>query len=117
MSLDTLLVHTVTIIRSGWTTDRYGDSIQSWATATETTTKGWLSQDTHTENLDGRDALISSWVLYVPASADINGRDRVRWEDVDPTVTFEVTGPPLPAWSPRLRGIHHHEVHLSVVEG
>lgn len=114
MSLATLLVHDVTILRAGSTTDRYGDAVKDWATATSTASKAWVAQQSRTENVEGREALISEWVAFLPAGTDVAGRDRLVWGDL----TFEVVGRPNTAPSPRLGGASHHvEVTLTVVEG
>lgn len=113
MSLTGLMVHDVTILQAGTTTDRYGDSIKDWTAATSSTVKGWVSQQTRSEVLDGREARVSGWVCYLPAGTRLTGLDRIVWEGT----TFEVDGPINPAWSPRLRGVHHLELQLSRVEG
>lgn len=111
MSLDTLLTQTVTLVRAGSTTNRYGDAEKNWATATRTTAKGWVSQQSHAEDRDQREAQVSGWVLFLAADADVTGLDRVELNDL----TFEVDGPPLPAYRPQ--GLHHYEVPLRRVEG
>lgn len=109
-----MFVHDVTIIRCGTTTNRYGDVERDWTTATETTTRGWLSQSAQSENLQGRDALIRIAELFLPAGTDINGWDRVVYDGI----TYELAGPPHNAVSPRLGGgVHHIECQLSAVEG
>lgn len=111
MSLDRLMVQAVTILTPGAGTNRYGDPSKDWATATETETRGWISQRIRSEDLDGREAQITGWVLFLPAATTITGRDRVLWDDL----TFEVDGPVLPAHTPR--GLHHLEVNLRAVTG
>ncbi len=113
MTFSSLLVHDVTITRAGSTTDRYGDVIPDWSTASSSSVKGWVSQQSRSEVLDGREAQVSGWVAFFPAGTDVTGHDRVVWEGT----TFEVAGPVNPAWSPRLDGVHHVECQLSVVEG
>ena len=111
MSLDRLMVQAVTILTPGAATSRYGDTAKNWAAATETETRGWISQRARTENLDGREAQVTGWVLYLPPATTITGRDRLLWGDL----TFEVDGPVLPAYTPR--GLHHLEVSLRAVTG
>lgn len=106
-----LLVRDVTIVHPGSTTDRYSNTVANWDTATRTIASGWLAQRDATEVLDGRDALVTTLVLFLDAGTDITGRDRV---DVD-GITYEVVGNPLLAWTPR--GAHHLEVVLRTVEG
>lgn len=109
MSLATLLVHDVTILTSTYSTDRYNNQVRTGATST--VVKGWISQRTQTEDTDQREARVSDWVLFLHPEASITGLDRVAWEGL----TFEVTGPANPAWSPA--GLHHLEVPLRVVVG
>lgn len=112
MSLASLLVHDVTLLRAGTTTDRYGADAKDWDTATETDTQGWVTQTSGVEDrTDGREAQVGSWTLYLAAGEDLLGGDRVVWG----TYTFEVDGPPLQAWTPR--GEHHVEARLRLVEG
>ena len=111
MSLQSLLVHDVTVVTPGSTTDRYGNTVADWATSTSTTVKGWITQSSGTENEDGRDAQIGEWRLFLPAGTVVDGHARVEWGGI----TFEVVGPPERAWTPR--GEHHVEVQLRVVEG
>lgn len=111
MTLTSLLVHDVTILTPSTDTDRYNDAVKDWGDATETGVKGWVSQRTQTEDHDQREAQVSGWILYLHPDASITGKDRIVWEGI----TFEVDGPPNPAWTPR--GEHHLEVPLRVVTG
>lgn len=113
MSVTALMVHDVTLVRAGSATGRYGDAVPDWATATSTAVKGWVSQQSRSEVLDGREAQVSAWVLYLPAGTDVTGADRVEWEGL----TFTVDGPVLPAWNPRTNSVHHLELSLRLVEG
>lgn len=110
MSLATLLVRDVTILRAGVTTD-YGTTVPTWTNPQSTTTKGWLSQQSRDEDNRNRNAEVSYWHLTVAADTDIQAGDRV---EIDGS-TFEVDGPPNPAWSPA--GVHHIEATLRIVEG
>ncbi len=112
MSFASMLVHDLTIVRPGTTTDRYGNVTKDWSNPTETAVKGWVAQQEGTEVLDGRDAQIRRWICYLPAGTDITGSDRVVWG----TVTFEVSGPPNRAWHPSM-GEHHVEAVLLAVVG
>ena len=42
MSIESFMVQSVVIVRPGVTTNRYGDSVPDWNTATETNIKAWL---------------------------------------------------------------------------
>lgn len=105
------MVHDVTILYPGTTTDRYGNETKDWTTATTVTSKGWVARQNQSENLQGREAEVSDWLLYLPADVMVDGGDRVQWG----TYLFEVSGPPNTAWSPR--GPHHIEAPLQVVTG
>lgn len=112
MSLARLMVHDVTIVRATYTTDPRGDPEPEWGTgATRRTVKGWVSQRGTTEVAVNREALLSSWVAYLPAGTDVTGRDRLEWRGT----TFLIAGVPNHADTPR--GPHHVEVPLTVVEG
>ena len=113
MSLTSLMVHDVTIARAGTTESRYSDDVRDWSTATETVTKGWVAQQDRAEDVDGREAQDRTFIVYLPASADVTGLDRIEWEGL----TLEVVGPPRRAWSPKLRGEHHVELTCRLVTG
>lgn len=116
MSLRTLMVHDVTIVHAGATTDRYGDATKNWATATRTPSAAWVSRTGQLEDhTGGREAEVSTWRAYLPVDAEVAGGDRLEWNPTGTLITFEVDGPPLPAFTPR--GIHHIEAQLRVVEG
>lgn len=111
MTLTSLLVHDVTILTAPTTTNRYNDAEKDWDNATSAAVKGWVSQRTQLEDHDQREAQVSDWILYVDSGVTITGANRVQWSGI----TFEVDGPPNPAWTPR--GEHHLEVPLRVVTG
>jgi hypothetical protein len=109
MGLANLFVHDVTLLRAEPTTDANGFTIKG--DTVETAVRGWVTQQSSTEVVDGREAQVSSWVAFLPADVDVVGVDRVTWSGV----TFEVDGAPRRAWTPR--GEHHVEVPLKVVDG
>lgn len=109
MSLRSLLVHDVTVVVASTATDGNGFTKKTWTTGD--TLRGWITQQSSTEVLDGREAQVSSWVLFVETAATVEGVDRVTWDGL----TFEVDGTPRRAWTPR--GEHHVEVPLRVVDG
>ncbi|MDH4158659.1 MAG: hypothetical protein OEV62_00195 [Actinomycetota bacterium] len=112
MSIDSLIVDPVTILRSSIAVDRYGNTIRDWASPTSTATVGWVSQRTSSEVTTSRDGEVSDWVGFFLACEDIAATDRVVWSGI----TFEVVGPPNPARRPG-ESTHHFEVPLRVVEG
>ena len=111
MSLANLLVRDVTILRAGTGTDRYGNAVLNWATATSSTMTGWLARDSEAKIEGDRDELQTTWTLRLPALTDITGYDRVV---IDGT-TYEVFGAPNHPWTPR--GEHHVRVPLRLVQG
>lgn len=111
MSLTSLMVHDVAILTAGTTTDRYGNLVLNWGTATSVSAKGWITQRPGSEDLLNRDAQIAEWVLFLEAGTPITGHDRVMWEGI----MFEVAGPPQRAWTPR--GEHHVEATLRAITG
>lgn len=111
MSLQSLMVRDVAIIHAGARTDAYGDTQPNWSTATETTTNGWLSQQSSIEDRQNRNATSSQLILFLPTGTVITARDRVR---IDGTV-YELVSEPLSAWTPR--GEHHLEVFVQLVTG
>lgn len=111
MSLAGLLVRDVTRLRAQLVTDSHGSEIKDWTNPDTITGKGWLAQRFHTEEGALREAEISTWHLTVYPNFDVQAHDRI----VIDGQTFEVDGPPRPAWTPR--GHHHTEVTLRIVEG
>ena len=112
MSIEALMTHDVIIVRPGTTTDRYNDSVPDWTNTTRRRAKAWVSQRTASEINDNRDAEVSTWQGFFPATVDLRSGDRVVWGPI----TFEVDGPPNPAHRPG-SGVHHYEAPLKVVEG
>jgi hypothetical protein len=113
VSITTLMVHDVTLVRAGTAESRYGDDVKDWTDAERTASKGWVAQRARTEDVDSREAQVHDYVVYLPAGTDVTGLDRVEWDDR----TFEVVGPPNQAWSPLRRGEHHVELDVRLVEG
>lgn len=112
MSLATLLVHTVTIVRAGTLTDGYGDTVADWSTATSTSAKARVAHRSSDEELGERDARLSEWVAYFETGTDVTATDRIEWDGR----TFEVVGPPNPAPA-RSSTAHHIEANLREVLG
>lgn len=106
-----LLTYAVTIVRQGETTDRYGQTAPDWSKATRIHTRGFLGQNVSREVLDGRDAQIADYQLFLPTGTDISGHDRVEIDGA----SFEVVGPPLVRRTPD--GPHHVEARLRAISG
>jgi len=112
MPLAGFLVRSVAIISPATAVDRYGNEVTDWAGASVTLTSGWVAQRQTSEEVDGeRQAQTTGTVLFLAADTVIGARDRVV---VDGIHTFEVSGAPHRAWTPR--GEHHVEVPLRIVE-
>lgn len=105
------LPQTVTVVKAGTTTDRYGNTTTNWAAATRTQYPAWIEQQAAGENTDQRDQQSADWLMIVQPDADVNGRDRVEYDGK----TFEVFGPPTPRNT--FRGLHHIEATLRWIEG
>ncbi|WP_431784329.1 hypothetical protein [Streptomyces chumphonensis] len=114
---EAMLPHLVDVLTAGTRTDRYGNEIEDWTTPARQSARAWMQQQTRAEETDQRNAQIGEWTLICnPVDADgdpltITGASRVEWSGT----TFEVAGPPGPAWSPA--ALHHYEIRLRTVEG
>lgn len=109
MSIDRMLTRTALVYRRDIAgADGYGNPARVEAAAVAY--PAWLSQTEATEVTDGREAVVSDWILYLPAGAEIDHDDRVEVDGV----SFEVAGLPLVALSPG-RGAHHVEARLRAV--
>jgi hypothetical protein len=103
----------VSVIRPGTRTDRYGNTVPDWDTANSVDVLAWVEPvAVGTENIEGRSALASEWLLLAAADTQITGRDRVVYQGQ----TFDVIGPPVVRKAGR-RGPHHVEARLRWAEG
>lgn len=112
MSLARLMTDTGTIVRAAQVANRFGGTDLDWDNATEVDTLCWLSDGSSSEIIDGRDALVSSFRLYLPPDADITGRDRFRKNGITYLVDGAITTAARPG-----KGVHHLEAALKLVEG
>lgn len=104
-----LLIHTVTWIVPTTSTDAHGNTVRTYGSGTSIT--GRMQQDRGTEPLsDGRDPLERRWTLFTNQTG-ISGYDRIVFDGM----TFEVEGPPAPAYG--ASAFHHAEVGLRLVDG
>lgn len=113
-----LLVHSVARIRPSTSTDAHGNDVKTYTVppATSLSFAAWLQQDDRAEpRTDGREALTQRW-LMISNETDVRGGDRIVWATGG--LTFEVDGPPEPAYTPAsATAAHHLEATLRVVEG
>lgn len=85
---------TVTRLRASTTTDRYGNEIRDWSTATSTpyegcgVARGNVTDETVTAD---RDVVVSDLVIYMPPAADVVASDRIEVRGQ----TCEVVGSPF----------------------
>ena len=112
-----VLPHLVDVEHPGSKTDRYGNTVVDWSTSTHAEVAAWLQQNTGAEDTDQRSAQIGEWLMLcnpVDSSGSpltVRGSARVHWDGL----TFEVIGPPGPAYTPT--EFHHYEIRLKSVEG
>lgn len=93
-----------TVVRPGWSTDRYGNQVPDWDAATSTTHEQCVAYPGTTEDTtDGREHGVSTELtLLLPYGADVLATDRVTWRGT----TYEVSGlaydwrSPLTGWQP-----------------
>lgn len=114
---ESLLPHTVTLVRPAQSADAYNNVTYSYgAGATRTEISAWLQQDQRTETFpDGRAPLDQRWPL-ITNHDDVRAKDRIEWADhPQGAVTFDIDGPPEPAYTPA--GFHHTEATLRLVDG
>lgn len=110
MSIDRFFTTAVTIVTPGSTTDRYDDLVPDWTNpVAEIESAGWLTQVDTTEEVVGRDAVVTGWMLFLPPSDAITVADRV----IANGSIFEVDGDPHYAQTPA--GVHHIEARLRYV--
>ncbi len=109
MSIARLLTQTATVTRTPSST---ADSEGNWAPGTQTaTTYACRLQDGESiETFEGANRIVADALLFLPASASINGRDEVT---VD-AKRYQVVGRPAEMRTPR--GIHHIEARLQRVD-
>lgn len=110
----TIMVQTVTRLRAGVTTDRYGNEVPSWDAATSAAIPGCsLQPSDSTEIVAGQQTTVSLWRLYAPAGADILATDRISYGGV----TYDVSQAPRVWPDPFADGVTDHiEVTLKQID-
>ena len=110
MSFDAALIHEVTIRRRTRTgEDEQGIDVYTWSDVD--TSPAWVEQTDAREVREGRDAILTDWLVFLPNEADVNGHDQIIFEDK----TLEVVG--TPAARSTFTGLHHFELNCRLVEG
>ena len=114
MSLQRLLGQTAEIFRPTTSGDGFGDTRSrwptSWATSPTQTTKCRLQQGSGYENTETRNVAVGQWWIFLPKTAVIGEKDRVR---VDGKIVEVVTVYPVHQPS----GLHHYECDLVTYSG
>lgn len=116
------LPHTVTIRRPGVDVDRYSNTIPDWDDVTDVEdVPAWVQQRTTTVEVQqrtttveagpGRAAVVSTWMVFLPAGTVIADGDQVIWD----SRAFTVDGEPHHLHNPA--GEHHLQVQLETVDG
>jgi hypothetical protein len=105
-----LLPITVTWLQPATTTDGYGNTVNDWTDPTSTSLAVMIEQRRAIEELDGRDATVTTLVMFTNELA-VDAVDRFVWAGV----TYEAAGEPWIVHSPA--GPHHAELALKRVEG
>lgn len=114
MAIERFYTRDITIVVPVAGEDRYGNTLALWDEAdgaARYSEKGWLAQQTRSEDHDRRDAQVTRLMLLVPPSSSITEHTRVEIDDQ----VYEVDGVPNVAWTPR--GPHHIEATLVAVAG
>jgi len=104
---------TVTVIRPAYIAER-GNQVPDWTGATEHAVSGCRVQPAPgaEEQSTTRDAIVARWVLFAPAGADIESRDRIRHSGV----VYDIDGDLRP-WSSPTGALAHLEADLRRVDG
>jgi len=107
-----LLPITVSWVHPGTTTDDYGNTVRDWSEGAVTATDlpVMIEQRRAIEQLDGRDATVTTLVLFTNELA-VEAVDRFVWDGR----TYEADGDPWVVYAPD--GPHHAEVAIQRVEG
>jgi hypothetical protein len=84
---------TVTRLRAGTATDPYsGELVESWTSPLESDIETLAPAEPRPSGepvQDARNAVVSGWTLYLPESADVTARDRLRVRGVVHSVLGE----------------------------
>jgi hypothetical protein len=111
---DRLLPHSVAVLTPGSKTDRYGNTLPDWDTATSVTIRGrfeLLPSDAVSlrEKTVGRDDAVSVWRFFT--NSPINMRQRLVWD----SRTFDVDGEVGKVYD--ASNVHHYEAMTRTSDG
>lgn len=113
MSLTALMKQSIALLPHSEAAEagEYHMPAESWGAAV--VYKGYLEHTTSQEITEDRDTFVSDWLVVLPVTAAINGKDRVQ----EGGRTFEVVGKPEQVFNPRVGAVSHIEARLRLVEG
>lgn len=110
MAVEDLMTQALTFLRqSSATRDAIGGSAP--AVEAELVVDGYLEPVSGTEDMVDRNTQVGDWWAAVPASADVDGWDRMTHDGR----TFDVIAPPRPIYNPRTQAVSHQELDLREV--
>jgi head-tail adaptor len=85
-----LLNTTVTRLRPAMIIDAYGNTVPDWTAADTVAIPARVQQSAQQEDTADRDQQSATFVVFLPAGADVTGSDRLDWSGR----TLELLGPP-----------------------
>jgi hypothetical protein len=110
MSLSTMMIHTVAIVRPGTVTSRIGDTVLDWDNPTRTMVTAWVEPLRASEDEVLQDRSTLKVRFFFPAGTVVDNSDRLEWEGR----TFQAAGPAEPFYRPT--GLHHVVVYAQELE-
>lgn len=97
---------TVQVLSSSSTTDAYNNTVEDWATPTETAVADVAVEPRPSteDNRDARNAVTSGFTLYMPAGSVVTAKNRIRVRGDDYAVDGEPAEwrNPFTGWEPGL---------------
>ena len=112
MTIARLMNQPLTIQKVGGSSvDEYGNALSA-ALGAPISSLGYLEQKQTVETLNDRDTIVSTWVAYLPADANIAAFDRINFQ----SQSFEVSGEPWHVYNPRTQAVSHLQMDLTVVK-
>ena len=112
MTIQTLLIHEVDILKPTMVTSNAGDESFSWDNPTRTASQAWIDPEKVFEPGDplrpGSELQVQ---IFFSPTAVVANEDRIDWDGR----IFHVIGPPRLRFTPR--GVHHLEVKAVEYDG